>query len=143
MFVLTSHICKLIKIDTLFFFCSRFDNNVASRGSTDTTAVTAYRVLITFYGINTFNNNFGGGLSLLSSRMDVRGNLTFNNNTAVFGGGIAMSGRSLVCCVCECVWSLGYTITEDCFPGCLLVAIILFRYYLYFRFYCTRTHHCI
>lgn len=28
--------------------------------------------------------------------MDVRGNVTFDGNTAVFGAGVAMSGRSLV-----------------------------------------------
>ena len=78
------------------FACSNFDNNLATRGSIDTTAVTAYRVLISFSGTNTLNNNTGGGLSLLSSRMDVRGSVTFDGNLAVFGGGIAMSGRSLV-----------------------------------------------
>ena len=35
-------------------------------------------------------------MSLLSSRMDVRGNVIFDRNTAVFGAGVAMSGRSLV-----------------------------------------------
>ncbi len=35
-------------------------------------------------------------MSLLSSRMDVRGTVTFDRNTAVFGAGVAMSGRSLV-----------------------------------------------
>lgn len=35
-------------------------------------------------------------MSLLSSRMDVRGSVKFDGNTAVFGAGVAMSGRSLV-----------------------------------------------
>ena len=75
---------------------SHFRDNVASQGSGDTTAITAYRVLVTFYGNSTFLNNQGGGISLLSSRMDVRGELLFDGNRAVFGGCIAMSGRSLV-----------------------------------------------
>ena len=66
------------------------------RGSADTTAITAYRVLITFYGNTSFHSNQGGGVSLLSSRMDVKGTVIFDNNTAVFGAGVAMSGRSLV-----------------------------------------------
>ncbi len=70
--------------------------NQGSRGSGDTTAVTVYRVQITFYGDNTFDFNNGGGATLLTSRMDVKGNLTFNGNRAVFGAGVAMAGRSLV-----------------------------------------------
>lgn len=66
------------------------------RDSADTTSVTTYRVLISFQGNNTFINNSGGGISLLGSRMDVNGTVMFNGNTAVFGGGVAMSGRSLV-----------------------------------------------
>ena len=75
---------------------SEFKNNLGSRGSADTTSITAYRVLITFYGSSSFIANQGGGVSLLSCRMDVRGNVTFDGNTAVFGAGVAMSGRSLV-----------------------------------------------
>ena len=65
-------------------------------GSKDTSAVTIYRVVLTFLGSNTFHKNIGGGTSLLSSRMDVRGEVVFDFNTAVFGAGVAMSGRSLV-----------------------------------------------
>lgn len=75
---------------------SHFHDNQASGGSGDTTAVTVYRVLLSLYGNNTFYKNQGGGTSLLSSRMDVRGLVTFERNVAVFGGGMAMSGRSLV-----------------------------------------------
>ena len=35
-------------------------------------------------------------MSLLSSRMDVRGHVLFDRNAAVFGAGVAMAGRSLV-----------------------------------------------
>lgn len=76
--------------------CSEFRENVGSQGSADTTSITVYRVLISFYGNTSFLSNRGGGVSLLSSRMDVKGNVILNGNTAVFGGGVAMSGRSLV-----------------------------------------------
>ena len=79
-------------------FCSLFKENLGSRGSADTTSITAYRVLISFYGNTSFISNRGGGVSLLSSRMDVNvnGSVLFDGNTAVFGAGVAMSGRSLV-----------------------------------------------
>ena len=76
--------------------CSEFRENGGTGGSADTTAITVYRVLISFYGNTSFLSNRGGGVSLLSSRMDVKGGVVFYNNTAVFGGGVAMSGRSLV-----------------------------------------------
>lgn len=75
---------------------SEFRDNVGIEGSADTTSIIAYRVLVTFYGRTLLIGNVGGGISLLSSRMDVRGNVTFHRNTAVFGAGVAMSGRSLV-----------------------------------------------
>ena len=75
---------------------SHFLNNSATRGSADSTALTAYRVLLTFNGNSSFVNNFGGGMSLLGSRMDVQGEVNLDRNFAVFGAGIAMTGRSLV-----------------------------------------------
>lgn len=80
----------------MYNLCSNFHDNRGSGGSGDTTAVTMYRVLLSLYGNNTFTDNLGGGTSLLSSRMDVRGQVLFQGNTAVFGAGVAMSGRSLV-----------------------------------------------
>ena len=76
--------------------CSEFRENGGSGGSADTTSILVYRVLISFYGNTSFLSNRGGGVSLLSSRMDIKGGVLFYGNTAVFGGGIAMSGRSLV-----------------------------------------------
>ncbi|CAI8022052.1 hypothetical protein GBAR_LOCUS12976 [Geodia barretti] len=73
-----------------------FLNNSATRGSADSTALTAYRVLLTFNGNSSFVNNFGGGMSLLGSRMDVQGEVNLDRNFAVFGAGIAMTGRSLL-----------------------------------------------
>ena len=75
---------------------SHFHNNQGRRGSADTTSVSIYRVLITFKGSNSFVNNNGGGITLLGSRMDVNGSVVFDGNRAVFGGGVAMAGRSLV-----------------------------------------------
>lgn len=79
-----------------FFANSQFHNNSATRGSADSTALTAYRVLLTFNGNSSFVDNFGGGISLLGSRMDVQGEVILDGNIAVFGAGIAMTGRSLV-----------------------------------------------
>ena len=76
--------------------CSVFKNNTATRGSADSTALTVYRVHLTFTGNSSFLGNYGGGISLLGSRMDVVGEVELDNNTAVFGAGIAMTGRSLV-----------------------------------------------
>jgi len=77
-------------------FCSNFYRNNGSNGSIDTAAVTVYRVLLTILGNTTFRENIGGGATLLSSRLDVRGKALFEQNRAVFGAGVAMSGRSLV-----------------------------------------------
>ena len=112
-------------IDCLFLF-SHFHENQASGGSGDTTAVTVYRVLLIFHGNNTFLGNQGGGTSLLSSRMDVRGHVLFDGNVAVFGAGVAMAGRSLVSvCVCVCVYVcvcvccvwVGWWVGLDCQRG--------------------------
>jgi predicted outer membrane repeat protein len=74
----------------------QFQNNSATRGSADSTALTAYRVLLTFNGTSSFVGNWGGGISLLGSRMDVKGEVKLDSNIAVFGAGIAMTGRSLI-----------------------------------------------
>ena len=87
---------SLKQLDFTECVCSLFLENLGTRGSADTTSITAYRVLISYYGNTSFISNRGGGVSLLSSRMDVRGNIMFDGNTAVFGAGVAMSGRSLV-----------------------------------------------
>ena len=51
---------------------------------------------MTFSGASSFSSNRGGGITLLGSRMDVMGEVNLDGNSAVFGAGIAMSGRSLV-----------------------------------------------
>ena len=62
----------------------------------DTSAMTVYRILASFYGRTEFSRNQGGGVTLFSSRMDVRGEVILDHNTAIFGAGLALSGRSLV-----------------------------------------------
>ncbi|XP_065897695.1 uncharacterized protein [Dysidea avara] len=78
---------------TLIENCTFLDNTSDKR---DIPAVTAYRVLIEVDGYNAFNRNIGGGVTLLNSRIDVKGHIDFYNNTAVFGGGISLSGRCLI-----------------------------------------------
>ena len=53
---------------------------------------------------NIYIGNIGGGVTLLNSRLDVKGRIEFHRNCAVFGGGLALSGRCLVsnksfCCL--------------------------------------------
>ena len=79
---------------TVFILYSTFLDNTSDKR--DIPAVTAYRVLIEVDGYNAFNRNIGGGVTLLNSRIDVKGHIDFYNNTAVFGGGISLSGRCLV-----------------------------------------------
>lgn len=45
---------------------------------------------------NVYIGNIGGGITLLNSRLDVKGRIEFHRNLAVFGGGFALSGRCLV-----------------------------------------------
>lgn len=73
---------------------SSFLNNTSE--TKDISALTTYRVLVEADGYNAFNWNVGGGVTLLNSRIDVKGHIDFYNNTAVFGGGFALSGRCLV-----------------------------------------------
>ncbi|XP_065897690.1 uncharacterized protein [Dysidea avara] len=78
---------------TLVRNCS-FLNNFSE--TKDISALTTYRVLVEADGYNAFNWNVGGGVTLLNSRIDVKGHIDFYNNTAVFGGGFALSGRCLI-----------------------------------------------
>ena len=40
--------------------------------------------------------NTGGGMTLLDSQMAIQGQVDLFENSAVYGGGLVMSGRSLV-----------------------------------------------
>ena len=75
---------------------SIFDTNSAEDVNGDTSALAAFRFPVTFRGVNNFTNNIGGGITLLNTRMDAYDCMNFINNTAVFGGGIAMDDRCLV-----------------------------------------------
>ena len=80
--------------------CSTFDNNYSDEANGDTSALAAFRFPVTFRGVNNFTNNRGGGITLLNTRMDANNTMNFINNTAVFGGGIAMDDRCLVSYPC-------------------------------------------
>lgn len=92
---MTTPLSYQISLFCLFIF-SHFLNNTATRGSADSTALTAYRVLLRFNNRSSFVSNQGGGISLLGSRMDIIGEVKIDKNVAVFGAGIAMTARSLV-----------------------------------------------
>ena len=61
-----------------------------------TSAVSVFRVTLDFLNTNVFHNNFGGGITLIESQLNVKNNLTFRQNFANNGGGIAMFGYCLV-----------------------------------------------
>ena len=61
-----------------------------------TSAVSVFRVTLNFLNTNVFLNNFGGGITLIESQLNVKNNLTFRQNFADNGGGIAMFGSCLV-----------------------------------------------
>lgn len=85
---------------------STFDDNFAiDVANGDTSALAAFRFPVTFTGVNNFTNNSGGGITLLNTKMDAHGEMNFINNSAVFGGGIAMDDRCLV----------SYTMTCKCY----------------------------
>lgn len=72
-----------------------FEDNYSE--SRDISALTTYRVLVEFDGYeNKYIRNIGGGITLLNTRVDVKGRIEFHGNKAVFGGGLALSGRCLV-----------------------------------------------
>ncbi len=71
-------------------------NNTSTEETEDTSAIAAFRFPTIFSGTNDFILNTGGGITLLNTRMQASGALLFLNNTAVFGGGIAMDDRCLV-----------------------------------------------
>ena len=54
------------------------------------------RFPITLNGSNYFVNNTGGGVTLLNTQMDAYGTIVMDDNTAAFGGGLAMDDRCLV-----------------------------------------------
>ena len=51
---------------------------------------------LNFLNTNVFYNNFGGGITLIESQLNVKNNLIFRHNFANNGGGIAMFGSCLV-----------------------------------------------
>lgn len=69
---------------------SIFDSNLSLGDLQDTSALTVFRFPVYFCGKNTFIRNIGGGIDLISTRLQAEGELQFINNTAKFGGGIAM-----------------------------------------------------
>ena len=77
-------------------YCSVFRNNTSLDDTRDKSAVAAFRFPTSFSGTNAFTDNVGGGITLLNAPMNANGTLLFENNIAVFGGGIAMDDRCLV-----------------------------------------------
>ena len=86
--------CNASLSDTEFH--SIFDCNLSADDLLDTSALTAFRFPVYFLGKNIFTRNVGGGISLISTRLHAEGELQFINNTAKFGGGIAMYDQCLV-----------------------------------------------
>ncbi|XP_019857680.1 PREDICTED: uncharacterized protein LOC109585980 [Amphimedon queenslandica] len=73
-----------------------FQNNTALNTNQKTAAVSGFRVDVSFLGTNVFNNNFGGGLSVIESQINVQNELVFHHNFATSGGALALYGRCLL-----------------------------------------------
>ena len=56
----------------------------------------SFRFPISLSGTNVFKRNEGGGISLMQSRVDVSGTVHFIENSAEFGGGMALENQCLV-----------------------------------------------
>ena len=97
-----AHVCVVSwYYGLLCFQCSVFIDNYSSmdnesQSDGDTSALAAFRFPVTFNGTSHFVGNVGGGITLLNTKMDAHGEMLFMNNSAVFGGGIAMDDRCLV-----------------------------------------------
>lgn len=70
------------------------------------------RFPITLNGSNYFVNNTGGGITLLNTQMDAYGTIVMDQNTAAFGGGLAMDDRCLVCTYVLCL-GVGQVVMAD------------------------------
>ena len=89
------HKLFLVVVSYNIILFSRFvDNKVGTDG---TGALLTLRHPITLKGSNIFQGNMGGALSLFQARMDVSGQVLFENNTALNGGGMLMFDQSIVC----------------------------------------------
>lgn len=76
--------------------CSSFHNNTSLDLTKESSALVVFRFQIALSGYNHFRGNIGGGLELISAFLRAYGTITFEENTAVVGGGITMNDRCLV-----------------------------------------------
>ena len=84
--------------DQCMFITMLFSRFVGNKVGTDGTgALLSLRHPITLKDSNIFQGNMGGALSLFQARMDVSGQVLFENNTALNGGGMLMFELSIVC----------------------------------------------
>ena len=76
----------------MFTLCSNITDNTGDR------ALLSVRFPIQLEGSNIISDNIeGGGVSLLDTRMDTKGSILFEGNSAVYGGAIAIEDEGLVC----------------------------------------------
>ena len=86
-----------LSLSLICYICySSFHSNIALNVESPTSAVSVFRMTINFLNTNVFLNNFGGGVTLIESQLNLKNNLTFRHNFADNGGGIAMFGHCLV-----------------------------------------------
>ena len=74
------------------YICSTF---VGNRGMNQS-AIYSFKFPITLDGSCVFKGNMGGALSLLQSRVDVRGSAVFTDNIARMGGAMTLEDQSIV-----------------------------------------------
>ena len=88
----------IIIYDVLSHF-SNFTSNVAMNQS----SVLAFRVPVTFEGINIFSGNMGGAVTLITARMKSKGTILFENNHAAEGGAVTLVDSALVITLENCL----------------------------------------
>jgi len=60
-------------------------------------AVSGVRSPVSFRGTNTFRSNYGGGLAMYHSRVDIKGEVRFYDHYgAAFGGALRVGEQTLV-----------------------------------------------
>ena len=75
-----------------FSLYSNFTSNIAmNQGS-----LLAFRFPVTFEGTNIFSGNMGGAVTLITTRMNLKGKILFENNHAGEGGAVTLVDRALV-----------------------------------------------
>ena len=77
--------------------CTIKAKHISRSGQESITSALFAKMPIEFKGNTTFIDNIGGGITILERRIDVHGNVEFENNCSPYdGGGISLEDESFV-----------------------------------------------